>query len=365
MSDTLFYSLLRVAIGTQDTMPRIPTESEWEKLLDMAEKQSMIGICFVGLINLGADSDDGFTKIGMSEDLFFDWMGTAAQINMKNELVNQQCVDLQKRLADDRLRSSILKGQGVATLYGEELQGFRESGDIDVYVNCSMEYAMQYLRQRFQGVTYDYINAHVPVYEDTEVELHWRAQALTNVVANRRLQKWLKEHEEMIFAGKAEMASGDTIVVPSPDFNAFYILLHCYHHMFESGLGLRQLMDYYFVLRTLNSDSDLVALMEKFGMKKFASGVMWIMKEVFGLPEEKMICEASEKEGEFLLKEVMQNGNFGHYDERIKMVGRGKMGELWRNLQHNWHLASHYPAELIWQPVWLAYHWAWKRFGKH
>ena len=363
--DFLFFELIRVAIGTQDAMPRIPTESEWEKLLDMAEKQSMIGICFVGLINLGANSDDGFTKIGMSEDLYLDWMGTAAQINMMNELVNQQCVELQKRLASDGFRSSILKGQGVAALYGEELRGFRQSGDIDLYVDCGMERAMEYLRKCFQDVKYDYINAHVPVYDDTEVELHWRAQALTNVVANRRLQKWLKEHEEMIFAGKAEMASDDSIVVPSAEFNAFYILLHCYHHMFESGLGLRQLMDYYFVLKQAPKADAALGAIEQFGMKKFASGVMWIMKEVFGLPEEKMICEASEKEGEFLLKEVMQNGNFGHHDERIKKVGNGKMGELWRNLQHNWHLASHYPAELIWQPVWLAYHWAWKRFGKH
>ena len=336
-------------------------------MFEMAVKQSLVGICFSGLHSLGADSDEGYTRIGMSEDLFFDWMGMAAQINMRNDVVNEQCVELQKRLAADGFRSSILKGQGVATLYGKKLRDFRQSGDIDVYVDCGMERAMEYLTKYFQEVKYDYINAQVPVYDDTEVELHWRTQSLTNVVANRKLQKWLKEHEEMIFASKAEMASGDSIVVPSTEFNAFYILLHCYHHMFESGLGLRQLMDYYFVLRTLtsNSNSDLVALLEKFGMRKFASGVMWIMKEVFGLPEEKMICVASEKEGKFLLKEVMQNGNFGQHDVRVKNVGLGKMSELCRNLQHNWHLASHYPVEQIWQPVWMAYHWAWKRFGKH
>lgn len=64
-------------------------------------------------------------------------------------------------------------------------------------------------------------------------------------------------------------------------------------------------------------------------------------------------------------EEVMQNGNFGHHDKRIKKVGSGKMSELWRNVQHNWHLASHYPAELLWQPVWLVYHFCWKRFGNH
>ena len=78
-----------------------------------------------------------------------------------------------------------------------------------------------------------------------------------------------------------------------------------------------------------------------------------------------MICEPDEKEGRFLLNEVMQNGNFGHHDERIKTKGNGKLQFMWNNIQHNWHLASHYPSQFFWQPVWLAYHFAWKRFGKH
>lgn len=80
---------------------------------------------------------------------------------------------------------------------------------------------------------------------------------------------------------------------------------------------------------------------------KFAKGVMWIMHEVFGMERECMICEPDEKEGRFLLNEVMTGGNFGHHDERSKKVGSGKMSELWRNVQHNWHLASHYPSEFL------------------
>ena len=113
--NTLFYELIRVAIGTQEPpstglragLSRLPSEAEWEGLLDMAEKQSLIGVCFVGIHALGADSDEGYVQIGMSQDLYFDWMGTAAQINMKNEIVNKQCVELQKRLAADGLRSRV------------------------------------------------------------------------------------------------------------------------------------------------------------------------------------------------------------------------------------------------------------------
>ena len=379
--NSLFFQLIRVAIGTRDSLSRLPSQKEWKALYDMAKKQSLVGVCFAALQRLGADADEGFARIGMSEMLYLTWMGMTAKIQQKNQTVDEQCVALQKRLSADGLRSCILKGQGVGQLYAEHLLGLRQSGDIDIYVDCGMEKALAYAREKFGDVEYDYINAHVHCYEDTEVELHWRAQALTNVFANRRLQRWLKEHEEMLFGGKARLevrgvdSTGSPtdvleIVTPSAEFNAFYILLHCYHHMFESGLGLRQLMDYYFVLKAVGKEGkdckeSVVALFEKFGMQKFASGIMWIMKEVFGLPEEMMLCEASEKEGGFLLEEVMQNGNFGHHDKRIKKVGSGKMSELWRNVQHNWHLASHYPAELFWQPVWLVYHFCWKRFGNH
>lgn len=367
MNNKLFFELIRVAIGTQETLSHPPSKAEWAELYAISQKQSLVGICFSAVQKL-TQNQEPITH-NLDEVQYLRWLGMAAKIQQRNEVVNRQCVELQARLAADGLRSSILKGQGVGQLYAEHLRGLRQSGDIDVFVAGGMEKVLGYCTEKFGKVEWDYINAHAPFYQGTEVELHWRAQAMTNLCANKRLQRWLEmpETQMMMLGGKAMLADGSELIVPTAEFNAFYILLHCYHHMFESGLGLRQLMDYYFVLQTVGKDckESVVALFAEFGMKKFASGIMWIMKEVFGLPEEMMLCEASEKEGRSLLEEVMQNGNFGHHDERIKKVGSGKMSELWRNVQHNWHLASHYPAELFWQPVWLVYHFCWKRLGNH
>lgn len=370
MIENLFFELIRVAIGTQNALSRLPSSDDWMQLYNMAQKQSLIGVCFAALQKLGADADEGFARIGMNEMLYLTWMGMAAKIQQRNQIVDEQCVALQKRLSADGFRSCILKGQGVGQLYVEHLLGLRQSGDIDVWVPCGMQKALEYVNGRYGRCEFDYINVHVPVFEGTEVELHWRVQALTNVFANRRLQKWLDRPEtvEMILGGKVTLANGSEIVTPSAEFDAFYILLHCYHHMFESGLGLRQLMDYYFVLKTLDSSplkkesfNNTKALIRKFGMMRFAKGVMWLLQEVFGMNQDCMICDSDEHEGRFLLNEVMQNGNFGYHDERIKKVGNGKMSELWRNMQHNWHLVSHYPAEMCWQPIWLVYHYLWKR----
>lgn len=70
MTETLFYELIRVAIGTQENLSRLPSEHEWGRLYKMAEKQSLIGVCFAGLQRLGADSDVGFARIGMSKMLY-------------------------------------------------------------------------------------------------------------------------------------------------------------------------------------------------------------------------------------------------------------------------------------------------------
>ena len=107
----LFFELIQVAIGTRICLSYTPSANEWGKLYAMAKKQSLVGVCFVGLQRLGADADGGFSRIGIDEKLYLTWMGMATKIQQRNEVVNRQCVDLQKRLSDDGVRSSILKGQ--------------------------------------------------------------------------------------------------------------------------------------------------------------------------------------------------------------------------------------------------------------
>lgn len=229
------------------------------------------------------------------------------------------------------------------------------------------------------------------MFKDVEVELHWRVQSMTNLFRNLRLQRWLEREEtkEFIFGGKADMkpseslqSSETSITVPSLEFNAFYLMLHCYNHEFSSGLGLRQLMDYYFLLRNLNLSSnvnlnnlsadvrqmsdrgfclDVNELFHKFGMERFVGAVMWIMQEVFGLERERLLCEPNEKEGRYILAEVMAGGNFGHHDERIRKVGKGKWQSVFANLQHAMHVLRRYPSEALWMPVWMVYHFIWKR----
>lgn len=367
----LFFALIRVSIGRQERLSHTPTEMEWRELYALAEKQALIGVCFTGVQRL--------QKLGydIPMDLYMKWLGMAAKIQQRNELMNRRCVEVQRMLAKEGMRMSILKGQGVARYYklkdeslelrANPLGMLRQSGDIDVYVDGGMEKVLRWCRERYGDVEFDYINAHVPMFKDVEVELHWRVGSMTNLFKNRKLQRWLEREEtkEMILGGKADLKPSETsLTVPSLEFNAFYLMLHCYHHVFESGLGLRQLMDYYFLLmarNNLNLDLNINELFRKFGMERFVGAVMWIMQEVFWLERECLLCEPDEKEGRYILGEVMAGGNFGHHDERIRKVGRGKWFEVFAKIQHAMHLLRRYPSEAMWMPVWMVYHFVWKK----
>ena len=114
--ENLFFEFVRVAIGVQENLSRRPRAVEWSNLYDMSVKQSLVGVCFVGLKRLGANADDGFNLIGMSKMQYLNWMGMAFQIQQKNEELNRQCIELQAKLSAVELASAILKGQGIARL---------------------------------------------------------------------------------------------------------------------------------------------------------------------------------------------------------------------------------------------------------
>lgn len=374
--EDLFFELIQISIGNKQSLTHIPTGDEWQWLYNMSRKQTLTGVCFRGVDYLCQNKPE--QTANLPDSLKLHWIASAMNIRQRNVKLNKCCRELQTALFDAGFANCILKGQGVAALYLSysveasesdiPLSLLRQPGDIDLWVAGGMNRAYRYCIERFHNVEFDYVNAHAPFYSDVEVELHWRAMAEPNLFLNRKMQKWLSSEQvyRMMLSGKVELVTGEELIVPVLEFNAFYMMFHCYHHMFESGLGLRQLMDYYFLLLSVSEPSEgvkenTVSLFREFDMMRFASAVMWIMKYVFGLNERYLLCPADEKEGRFILNEVMSGGNFGHHDRRIRKVGYGKLQFLLSNLQHNWGLAKHYPKEFFWNPIWLVWHWIWKR----
>lgn len=354
--EQMFFELLQVAIGRIVCLSHSPSAEEWKGLYDMAKKQSLVGICFAGVQKLQAQRQEP------PEMLYLTWMGMAAKIQQRNEVVNRQCAELQEQLRADGIISSVMKGQAIAQLYSDNLKTLRQSGDIDIYVDCGRKAAIQYAKKAQKTVDWDYKHLHLDVFKDTEVEMHYRTEMMFNVFKNKAVRQW-EESEEIRQAVFAENLNG--IVTASPEFNLVYLLMHMYNHAMSEGCGLRQFMDYYFLLKTINVDEYKDTANEtinRLGMKKFAGGVMWVLHEVFGLEYDRMLLPANEQAGKYLLKDAMEGGNFGKHDES-RHWGRAlyplKLVCDWftRDMRILWNVSS----EAMWYPVWVVYHFFWKR----
>ena len=135
--------------------------------------------------------------------------------------------------------------------------------------------------------------------------------------------------------------------------------------MFSEGIGLRQVMDYNFVLKSISLTKDdnvrLLSAVKVFEMERFASGLMWVLGEVFCLEREFMPWAPDEREGRYILEDIMQSGNFGRIDNRYGKYTDSKVRKLITTLRRSAHLCAHYPNEALWTPLYYVWHFCWKK----
>lgn len=361
--EQLFFELLRVAIKVQNTLSRIPSAEEWDKLYRMSKKQSLVGISFAGIQRVVE-----YEKIyhcGMPELLYFTWMGMAAKIQQRNEVVNRQCVELQEKFSADGFRSYIMKGQAVGSLYGQ-IGLLRQSGDIDVFLEGGLNKVLAYARTYGGVAKVNELEMSVSIFTDTEVEFHYRPFIMRNPFKNRRLQKYFESQEKKQFSNYLILDKEKelSICAPTVEFNLVHQLVHTYHHFITEGVGLRQLMDYYFVIQASNAEDirECKKIVENLGLNRFASALMWVIKTVFVGHDNDIFFpwRPNEKDGRLLLEEILLSGNFGHTDERAKNIQTSRWKAFWYVNGKTFRFWRFDHWAWFWSPLWRCYYFAWR-----
>lgn len=359
---SLFSELLQVTLGQRDALSRVPTGEEWRWLQEEGKRQGVAGILFSGIERLPLEQRP-------DEDLFYGWWVDVNRLEERNAKMDRRCLELLRKMEEGGLRATILKGQGVALLYGP-LRGRRQCGDIDLFVDAELEHLMSRIPGEWLG-KWGYKHVELKSWRDTEVELHYRVEYINNPVRNRRLQRWFAAHQEELFH------RDDEWVTPTLEMNLFYILLHIYRHFLWQGVGLRQIVDYYFCLKSYNDKMHIPVQAAARGawpsmgpgLTRFAQGLMWVMGEVLAMPREWMPWPSDEKEGRFILEQVQAGGNFGNHFGNRQYHGRphspfakgaSHSSSKLRTLRHALHLFRHYPAEVFATPLWAIYNRLWR-----
>jgi hypothetical protein len=178
------------------------------------------------------------------------------------------------------------------------------------------------------------------------------------------MQRWFRQmaHEQMTHRIVLKPSS-EEISVPTNAFNRIFQMAHISNHVIQEGIGLRQLLDYYYLLMQGFSEEEKMndeRLLRRFGLYHVASAVMYVLREIFGLPERQMIVPIDERRGQFLLEEIMIAGNFGKYDKRLEGYHSGIAKNISR-LKRDVRFLRYFPSECLWEPIFRIYHFFWRK----
>ena len=408
----IFLDFLRFSIGSESEVPSSLKEVDWKELYAIAKKQCLVGVLFDGIKKLPAE------HVGMKKELLLQWMAESQMLEKANVRQNDAAIQVSEWCRKKGFRTCILKGQGNALMYLNPYS--RTPGDIDIWMEGGDKRVISFVRSISPHEKACYHHIEFPSYKGVEVEVHYRPSFLLCFWHDRKLQKYYESVKEEQFSHRVMLGEQGEIAIPTVEFNIIFQLTHIYSHLMNEGIGLRQLLDYYYVLCdfykvyqksskitpslfTLKEGStshpaplssgarektalrcseplrykdggpskvspdcagwDRLGVVQKelkeLGLWKFAGGIMYIMQVVFGMPASQLIVPPNEKYGKFVLNEVLEAGNFGKHDERNRF-GKSKLGHNLQRVYRDIRLVRYFPAEAMSEPIFRTWHFFWR-----
>lgn len=372
-----FFLILQSAIGVNVRLTHCLSHDEWEEMFDLAKKQALLGLAFEGVKKLPKEQ-------WPQGDIVLKWTMATEQVKRQNLQTTNVCLRLNDIFAKEGFDTCILKGQANHVYYdglidGVSLGMLRVCGDVDAWIWPKekilhpVKSIIDYCQRRNILLSLCHLHAEVKPINGVPIEIHFRPSFLNAPWRNRNFQRVFK-------AAVFDNAKIDDVGVVKKlrvDYDLVFQMNHIYRHLLDEGVGLRQVFDFYVLLKDYNKErivskelmgkEEIMKIISSCGMKRFATALMYVLKDLFHVGNDELICGISEKDGLFLLYEIVMAGNFGHYDKRMNSieVRKGKLSfqlqRASRRFLRNLRFLSSYPEEVICEPFARIAHFLWRK----
>lgn len=390
-SYTPYLDFLRFSLDEGAAVPESVKLIDWDQLLQFAKDQCVPGIYWMGVRRLGNLKENKPT-----DDHVMRWMAACGKLGKRNCTVTERSAWVAKNFEKEGFRACLLKGQGLALCYPDP--SLRYPGDIDIWVvprpqsgspnaasqgsnaasqrsshssfhfslfthreDADIRTVIAYCRQFVPDAKACYHHIDFLKAGDVPVEVHYRPSWLNNPFHNRRLQQYFLEHADAQFSNQQPQG----FAAPTWEFNVVFLLSHIANHLLHEGIGLKQVIDYYYLLRSQTERRSIDSYEQEFrrlGLLPFARQLMWVLCQVLGLDEQLLVARQDERRGRLLLSEMLAGGNFGMHDDR-PLSGFYTSG-LKSNLQRlvrDLRMMRYFPSESLWEPAFRIWHYFWRR----
>lgn len=359
-----------MALGTREKLSRVPSAAEWSALLVESQRQAILGVMLCGLEKMPQEQQP-------PQDILFRWIGLAIQIEQSNTLTSIACKEVVSQFAKDGFDACVLKGQANHRYYPKEMGKLRNCGDVDVWVvpregvrkkNADVRRVLEYVDAHWGRTGLCWLHCNFTEQNGVPIEAHFRPSFMNEPCKNRN---FLRHFSDIKNSTCCEVIDGIELPALRVDEDVIYQMNHIYRHLLDEGIGLRQIIDYYWLLLTWNkihnrSKEETMTIVSKLGMKRFSGALMFVLREICGMKDVLLLCPASAQDGQFLLSEIMLAGNFGHNDPRMGVLAsqtgiKRQLSQAGRRFKRNMRFVTSYPGEVIGEPFARMWHFAWKK----
>lgn len=359
--DSPYFKFLRFCLREDVAEPESLANMDWNALYDFGKKQAILGVLYHGLQKLSNSS------YRPDRQLIFKWYSSYLAIERANRQTYKDASDLTELLYKKYgVKGCVLKGQTNALMYPDPYM--RTPGDIDLWTDAKTLDIIRISRELDKNGEIGYHHIELSYFK-TPVEIHFFPSFMGNVWHEYKLRRFFNCRKQSQFQISTLLPDNlGSICTLTDDFNRVFQLSHLMHHFFFEGIGLRQMIDYYYLLCrgfTEKECNDTNRVLKQVGMYKFAAAVMYVMKYVLGIDDRFLLMPANERIGKILVLEMLQGGNFGFYDKRYSFAGKSVYTQYFIEIYRNLHFALDFPSETLWgRPIsrwWHMLYKAWLR----
>lgn len=301
--------LIKFALGGECDKS-ILTSLDIQALFGAAQGQTVLGLAMDGLEKLSlplSNRDD--------RQILFSWVGTREMIYQQNTLHRKTLKTIHELLKSNGIQEVYMKGVTVALRYPQPLH--RTVGDIDfVVAKDDFKRTLEAL-EKIAKVDYDLVHEHHGMAHigDITIEPHYKVHNYQYEANDKAMQEIFDD----VFPNKLRYVDIDDEQVPMfpPTMESVFLISHMVNHVYEEGLGLRQVIDY---RQLLENDSDKIdwtlhtEYLQRMHMTRAFRVFTRICEKYLGLSTSICKLQYTSSEVRFadkMIEDIMNVGNFG------------------------------------------------------
>lgn len=279
------FGIVRIAIGTDTGV----FKHDWMDLGGLFQsslEQGVVNIACDGLQRLLTSEHLVAENININcnEDLWYKWIGYGLTSEIKYNNYTKTISELATLFNNNGYKFYLLKGYGLSLYY--PIASHRTIGDIDFYLMKDRDRIHEFadvLVQKCYGI---------PVLKSKmEHHSHFTFRGFTvehhyQFTTTYRRQTYVQDMDDLLKSlinvdyQKREL-NGIELLLPSPTFNAIYLMWHMATHFCELHMSVKQLCDWALFVNAEKDNVDWAYVDKVYGeyhLKKFASVVNSIIR---------------------------------------------------------------------------------------